>query len=116
MSNHFTKPIEHISQITTKLCSYASIIRNIAITKDGGNTWKTIGSGTNDGYKSCVQYVPNSGGKELVALGFSGISYSKDGGAHWKQLSDASFLSFRFLNDSVAYAGGRNHFAKLTFR
>lgn len=89
---------------------------NIAITRDGGKTWNPIGSGTNDGYKSCVQYVPNRGGNELVAVGFTGISYSKDGGAHWRELSKEPFLSFRFLNDSIAYAGGRNRIAKLTFR
>lgn len=91
-------------------------INNIAITSDGGKTWNVTGSGTNDGYKSCVQYVPNRDGKELVAIGFTGISYSKDGGAHWKVLSKESFLSFRFLNDTVAYASGRNRIAKLTFR
>jgi photosystem II stability/assembly factor-like uncharacterized protein len=89
---------------------------NIAITSDGGKTWNPIGSGANDGYKSCVQYVPNRGGNEIVAVGFTGISYSKDGGAHWTELSKESFLSFRFLNDSIAYAGGRNRIAKLTFR
>lgn len=88
---------------------------NIVSTTDGGKTWNVIAAGNNQGYKSCVQYVPNSNGKELVALGFTGISYSKDAGASWKELSKESFLSFRFLNDSVAYAGGRNTFAKLTF-
>lgn len=89
---------------------------NIAITSDGGKTWNQIGNGANDGYKSCVQYVPNSGGNELVAVGFTGISYSKDGGAHWTELSKESFLSFRFLNDTIAFAGGRNRITKLTFR
>jgi photosystem II stability/assembly factor-like uncharacterized protein len=89
---------------------------NIAITSNGGKTWNVAGNGTNDGYKSCVQYVPNRDGKELVAIGFTGISYSKDGGANWKALSKESFLSFRFLNDTVAYASGRNRIAKLIFR
>lgn len=89
---------------------------NIAVTKDGGKTWNIAASGTNDGYKSCVQYVPNSNGREIVASGFTGVSYSNDAGATWKQISEAPFLSFRFANDSVAYAGGRNTLAKLTFR
>lgn len=89
---------------------------NIAVTTDGGKQWQIIASGANDGYKSCVQYVPSSNGKELVASGFTGISYSKDGGASWTQISDAPFLSFRFANDSTAYAGGRNALAKLTFK
>lgn len=91
-------------------------VANIARTSDGGKTWETTTDNANQGYKSCVQYVPNSNGKELIALGFTGISYSKDGGDHWEELSKESFLSFRFLSDSIAYAGGRNKLARLTFR
>lgn len=91
-------------------------IANIATTTDGGKTWQTTTDYTNQGYKSCVQYLPNSNGKELIALGFTGISYSQDGGDHWEEISKESFLSFRFLNDSIAYAGGRNKLARLTFR
>ncbi|MFK5971980.1 MAG: oxidoreductase [Flavobacteriaceae bacterium] len=89
---------------------------NKAITRDGGKTWQLIADGQNPSYKSCVQFVPNSGGNEIVALGFSGISYSSDMGDHWQQLSDESFYTIRFLNDSVAYAAGRNRIAKLIFR
>lgn len=88
---------------------------NIAITKDAGKSWKLIGQGTNQGYKSCVQYVPNSRGKEIVATGFTGISYSSDGGTTWKALSDGKFLTLKFVNDSTAYAGGRNVLARLSF-
>jgi len=93
----------------------AVAIGNIARTTDGGKTWQTTTDNANQGYKSCVQYIPNSNGKELIALGFTGISYSQDGGDHWEQLSKEPFLSFRFLNDSIAYAGGRNKLARFTF-
>jgi photosystem II stability/assembly factor-like uncharacterized protein len=89
---------------------------NIATTIDGGKTWQTTTGNANQGYKSCVQYIPNSNGKELIALGFTGISYSQDGGDYWKEISKESLLSFRFLNDSVAYAGGKNKLVRLTFR
>ena len=91
------------------------VISNIAITKDGGKSWTTTADNANQGYKSCVQHVPNSTGKELIALGFTGISYSQDGGNYWEEISNEALLSFRFLNDSVAYAGGRNKLVKLTF-
>ncbi|MDC6365080.1 MULTISPECIES: oxidoreductase [Flavobacteriaceae] len=84
-------------------------------THDGGKTWNLIADGQEPNYKSCVQFVPNSRGKGLAAVGFTGISYSGDGGLHWKTLSDASFYTLRFLNDSVAYAAGRNRIAKLEF-
>jgi photosystem II stability/assembly factor-like uncharacterized protein len=89
---------------------------NIAMTKDGGRTWGLVGVNLNQGYKSCVQYVPNSSGKELVAMGFTGISYSSDQGQSWKEISKEGYLSFRFLNDSIAYASGKNTVAQLNFR
>ena len=90
---------------------------NKALTEDGGTTWRTIADGENPQYKSCVQFVPNSKGEGMVAIGFTGVSYTKDKGANWKELSDdASFYTLRFLNDSVAYAAGNQRIAKLVFK
>lgn len=89
---------------------------NKAITRDGGKTWQLIADGQNPQYKSCVQFVPNSEGAAIVALGFTGISYSQDMGDSWKQLSDEPFYTIRFLNDSIAYAAGKNRIAKMTFK
>ncbi|MDF4221962.1 oxidoreductase [Maribacter sp. M208] len=89
---------------------------NKAITKNGGKTWELIAEGKEPGYKSCVQFVPGSNGKEMVALGFTGISYSSDMGASWKELSKESFYTIRFKNDSIAYAAGKNRISKLTFK
>jgi len=91
-------------------------ISNKAITKDGGKTWHLIADGQSPKYKSCVQFVPNSGGNEIVAIGFTGISYSSDMGSTWKQLSDEPFYTIRFLNESVAYASGKNRISKLKFK
>lgn len=85
-------------------------------TMDGGKTWQLIADGQEPGYKSCVQFVPNSGGEALVATGFTGTSYSSDGGENWKQLSDEPFFTLRFLNDSTAFAAGSNRIAKLVFK
>ncbi|NNE76776.1 MAG: oxidoreductase [Pricia sp.] len=91
-------------------------LANKAITENGGRTWQLVAEGKEPSYKSCVQFVPNSKGKGIVALGFSGISYSNDSGNSWKQLSDASFYTFRFQNDSIAYAAGKDRIAKLKFK
>jgi len=84
-------------------------------TQDGGKTWQVVAKGENPGYRSCVQYIPNREGKELVAIGFKGIDYSNDSGNSWKHLSDEGFYTIRFLNDSVAYAAGKERISKLTF-
>jgi len=83
---------------------------------NGGKTWELVGQNENPGYRSCVQYVPNGEGKELVTIGFNGIDFSNDSGMSWKHLSDEGFYTIRFLNDSVAYAAGKGRISKLTFR
>ena len=90
--------------------------RNKAVTSDGGRTWELVSDGEEPGYKSSVVYVPNSGGKEILATGFTGISYSKDAGQTWEEISDQAFHTLRFANDSTAYAGGANGLARLTFK
>ena len=89
---------------------------NKAITKDGGKTWSLVADGSEPGYKSCVQFVPGSNGAGLVAIGFTGISYSSDMGETWKELSKEPFFTIRFQNDSIAYAAGKNRISKLTFK
>ncbi len=84
-------------------------------TQDGGKTWQLVAENKNPGYRSCVQYIPNRGGKELVAIGFKGIDYSNDSGTTWNHLSDEGFYTIRFLNDSVAYAAGKGRVSRLTF-
>ena len=85
-------------------------------TQDGGKTWQLMAENQSPGYRSCVQYVPNSDAKELVAIGFKGIDYFKDAGDTWQHLSDEGFYTLRFLNDSVAFAGGNGRISKITFK
>ena len=89
---------------------------NKILTEDGGKTWQLIANGMAPGYKCCAQYIPNAGGNDLLAVGFTGIDYSNDGGSSWNTLSEEGFYTIRFLNDSVAYAAGRNRISKLTFK
>ncbi|CAZ94163.1 VPS10 domain-containing protein [Zobellia galactanivorans] len=89
---------------------------NKAITEDGGKTWQLIADGQNPQYKSCVQFVPGSEGNGLVAIGFTGISYSNDRGLTWKSLSDEPFYTLRFFDSNTAYAAGKHRIAKLVFK
>ncbi len=91
-------------------------LNNKIRTNDAGKTWQVVANGKGPGYRSCIQYVPNSDGKELVVIGFKGIDYSNDAGDSWKHLSDEGYYTIRFLNDSVAYAAGKGRISKLTFR
>lgn len=89
---------------------------NKARTDDGGQSWQLLAEGSLPGYKSCVQFVPGTGGEGLVAVGFTGIAYSSDGGESWQHLSEESFYTLRFASDSVAFAAGKGRVARLSFR
>jgi photosystem II stability/assembly factor-like uncharacterized protein len=90
---------------------------NKAITVDGGKTWKIIAENHGFGYASCVQYVPESKGKELVTVGTSGVYYSSDSGVSWKRLAtDTSLYTLRFINRLTAVAAGKNKIIRISFK
>lgn len=89
---------------------------NKAITRDGGKSWDLLSNGKGPGYRSSVKFVPGSNGLGIVAVGSPGISYSKDQGENWIELSDEGFYAIEFVNDSLAFAAGRNKISKLIFR
>ncbi|MCI2228482.1 oxidoreductase [Polaribacter sp. MSW13] len=86
---------------------------NKAITNDGGKTWTLVANGENPNYKSCVQYVPNTNGKEVFAVGKTGISFSKDGGNSWKDVSKESYYTIDFVDKNTAWLSGNNKIGKL---
>ena len=88
-------------------------IANKAMTTDGGKTWKLVADEQEPNYKSCVQYVPNTNGKELVAVGKTGISFSNDGGYRWKKISDEEFYTIQFFDENTAWLAGNQKIAKL---
>jgi len=90
-------------------------IQNKIKTEDGGKTWKLIASGTDPGYRSCVQYVPESNGMQLVAIGFKGIDISNDGGEKWTTISTEGFYTIRFINSNEAFAAGNGRVAYIKF-
>ncbi|MEM7187356.1 MAG: oxidoreductase [Bacteroidota bacterium] len=89
---------------------------NKALTTDGGKTWKLLSNGEGPGYRSSVSFVPGTEGEGLVAVGSPGISYSSDQGEEWIELSSEGFYAIEFVNDTVAFASGRNRISKLQFK
>ncbi len=91
--------------------------QNKAMTNDGGKTWKLMSEKKAFGYASCVQYLPNGGGKAIVSIGATGVFYSRDGGQNWKKLaSDKDLLTFRFIDNKTAVATGKNRIVKINFK
>ena len=82
---------------------------NKAITSNGGKSWDLIAENEAFGYASCVQFVPNSKGKQLISVGGTGLYYSADFGKNWSKFSDDKDLfTFRFESEKVFYATGKN--------
>lgn len=86
---------------------------NKAITKDGGKTWTLVADGKNPNYKSSVQYVPNTKGKEVFAVGKTGISFSNDGGITWKDISTDDYYTIQFVDKNTAWLAGHQKMGKL---
>lgn len=94
----------------------ASDTSNKILTEDRGRQWKTVADGSGFGYASCVKFVPNSEGKELVVVGPSGIWYSSDKGMTWNKIhEDGNFYVIQFTSRSSAIAGGKGKVARLEF-
>ena len=64
-------------------------------------------------YVSCVQYVPETDGKEVFAVSTNGIFYSKNFGKDWKKVSDEGFYSIRLFDKNTAWLSGNNVIAKM---
>jgi len=89
---------------------------NKAITHDGGKTWSLLSNGEGPGYRSSAKFIPGTEGNDIVAVGSPGISYSNDGGDSWIELSNEGFYAIEFVNDTLAFASGRNKISRLIFK
>lgn len=82
-------------------------VDNLAITNDGGVTWKLVKGLT--GFRSVVAYVPGTKKPALIALGPAGGDYSLDDGQTWSRLEGPGFDTFSFVpRKSTGWAAGPN--------
>ncbi len=82
---------------------------NVAMTSDGGRTWKTTAGSRPSGYRSCVARVSGAARLTLIAVGPSGTDYSLDGGRSWNQIGGEGFHAAGFAGTAAAgWAVGEN--------
>lgn len=87
-----------------------------AITNDGGRTWRLVSNGDKPGFRSCVQYIPQSQGREILAVGSPGISYSKDAGESWVNLNEEGYYTIRIADSGrSAWLAGKNRIMKMSW-
>ena len=84
--------------------------QNLAITDDGGKTWKAPAAGPK-GFRSAVAYLP---GKQMwVVTGTSGSDVSTDGGNTWRLFDSGAYNAMSFAAGDEGWAvGGRGRIAR----
>lgn len=76
---------------------------NVAITRDGGETWRKGGRPSFPGPVYGLAYGP---GPVLVAVGPRGASWSHDDGATWRRLDEAEYWAAGFSPRGVGWMVG----------
>jgi photosystem II stability/assembly factor-like uncharacterized protein len=86
---------------------------NVALTDDGGKTWRMIKGSLPSGFRSCVSYVWGTK-SSLIVVGPSGSDYSADAGENWATVGKEGFNTVAFTRrGGVGWAvGPRGRIAK----
>ena len=89
---------------------------NKAVTTDAGKTWNLVADGLYPGYISCVQYVPNTDGKELFAVSTEGIYFSNNRGNSWIRVNKEGYFTIKFVDKNNAWLAGNGKIAKMVLK
>lgn len=79
---------------------------NVALTDDGGRSWRLARGPLPPGYLSAVAYVPGTSGRSLVATGLVGTAVSIDGGESWTMRDTLGYNSVAFASRYAGWAVG----------
>lgn len=78
----------------------------VALSSDGGATWRAPAGPVPRGYRSGVAVVATDRGEVLVAVGTSGTDYSLDGGESWIPADTVALNAVAFTSDGAGWAVG----------
>lgn len=87
---------------------------NVALTSDGGATWRAASGPTPPGYLSAVTFVPGTNARTLVAIGLVGTAISGDGGERWSMADTVGYnaVAVAGVEDAGWAVGERGRIAK----
>lgn len=87
------------------------------ITYNGGRDWKLMSDGKDPGYLSCIQFIPGSMGKAMIAAGHAGLFLTKDQGETWENVTTGSFTTVRLTKDGkTAWFAGKGVLGKMQLK
>lgn len=78
----------------------------VALSSDGGATWRKPAGRVPGGYRSGVAVVPGTSGRMLVAVGTSGTDLSTDGGESWTAADSLALNAVAFVAPDIGWAVG----------
>jgi photosystem II stability/assembly factor-like uncharacterized protein len=81
-------------------------VRTLALTSDGGQTWRLPMGSPPFGFRSAAVYVPGSLPPALVAVGPTGSDLSTDDGETWRSLGATGFHAVAFAGPQSGWAVG----------
>jgi len=87
-----------------------SISENVALSDDGGMSWRSAGRPSFPGPVYGAVYVPYAPTPTLVSVGPRGMAVTTDQGESWTTLSEGNYWSVAFVNPQTGWAigpGGR---------
>jgi photosystem II stability/assembly factor-like uncharacterized protein len=79
---------------------------NVAITSDGGRTWRAPSGPLPQGYMSGAAFVPGTAGRSIVAVGLGGTAVSNDRGESWAMVDTLGYNSVAFATHDAGWAVG----------
>jgi len=80
----------------------------VALTSNGGRSWRLPKGSEPTGYRSAVAYLSRFDEAALIAVGPNGSDWSRDGGETWMKLNDVGFHVVGFDGSDAGWAVGED--------
>jgi len=90
-----------------------SLYDNVAVTSDGGATWKMAGRTKLPGAMFAVAYVPGARKPTLVTVCPHGSAYSSDEGRTWTRIDGQNYWTVGFAGVDAGWAAGQGRISRI---
>lgn len=103
----------HIAVLGGDFTQRDSIYANVALSEDGGDTWRLASSAPIGGSVYGSTYVPGTSSPTLIGVAPTGTAYSSDNAATWSRIDDTNFWTISAVSVDGIWAAGPGGVARL---